>query len=114
MSLQNVNGMKRDLRLGFTSASSLSAVTVPAEEAWSRAYIAAARGDAGSCDGGRAEKGRNSVRRPADCGAHPSSERLPGRLSRSPTPALSPRAPARPPAAFPARGSELFCKQELD
>lgn len=100
----NVNGMKRDLRLGFTSASSLSAVTVPAEEARSLAYIAAARGDAGPCDGGRAEGEKLSADlRTVELTLH--SERLRAPFP-PPTPALSLRAPARPPPAFPARGRE--------
>lgn len=102
----NVNGMKRDLRLGFTSASSLSAVTVPAEEARSLAYIAAARGDAGPCDGGRAEKGEKLSAQTCGLWSSPFLRAPGGRLSRPQPPALSPRAPARPPAAFPARGRE--------
>ena len=52
--------------------------SVLAEEARSLAHIAAACRYAGPCDGRRAERGwgRNSARRPADCGADPSSTRL--------------------------------------
>lgn len=70
------------------------------------AYIAAARGDAGPCDGGRAEKGEKLSAKTCGLWSSPFLRAPAGRLSPPPNPRPEPESTCQPPPAFLARGRE--------